>query len=664
MIQPDTTVNILSTTSGKGLQGFVLNEAPDFLFLATIRDENNNRDLVVCCERQVVFTGRLMIYGINFNEMGNLTQAGKIVMRQMIDYLLLTDESAMADCALVFDDNNGTHVWSDPRNWAPGYNIIPTAFHPVRIIRPCQVDIENAHAGSVKINQGKDAFNNELTGQITILPQGGLTVAGFVRRVNNTRYATPLVTDEDDIIIQADANHNGALVFGNKESDVRATVEYYSRAEGAFASSPIWQYIGTPFQADHTAISMYRDAWMCRWTTATTDNIGGLWQWVDNEDILEPFEGYCITQEAQKKYTFAGRLNSPTTRAIELDNRDADGFAFAANSWTAPIKIQEMKDDDFNDAERTIYIYHTGSYSDWQSNGTPIDATSGKATLRGQYAVVPIHSAPYVAGADSVIPAMQGFFVKGTSAAARLDLTYNRVVYDSKYLKTSTEPMRITRRALSAEEEVIPEVMRVMVIGENYGDQVYLLSHATFSDSYEDGWDGRKIKGDKSAPYLSVEKESGEMAVAAINSADDRYLLFRAGQDSVYTFSFDYEGDRIYLYDQLTEQATEIRTGNTYTFTETSQTPLKRFLITTHPKNLPTDISIVETEGILHFENYANQLIRVRIVDMQGRVVYNLNTTDEIVNISPSLPIGVYLVHITAGADTRVIKLIGKEGAQ
>ena len=653
VVKADTTVNVLSKTSGKGLQGFVINEAPDFLFLATVRDANNNRNLIVCCERQVVFTARLMLYCINSNEMANLTKAGKIVMRQMIDYLLLTDETALADCALVFDNNDGDHLWSNPKNWAPGYNIIPTPYHPTRIIAECHVDIDNAHAGSVKINRGETTMGEKLTGKIIVKPYGGLTVAGFMYRVNDVRYAVPLQTAEDDILIEADANHNGALVYGNKDSDVRATVQYYSKAYGSSTSEPVWQYIGTPLQADQTAISMYYQAWMCRWTTATTDNLGGLWQWVENEDVIEPFEGYCITQEASKTYTLRGRLNEPVTQRIILNNRDADGYAFAANSWTAPIKIQEMADEDFVNAEKSIYIYHTGSYNEWASGGEVYD---GLVTKKGQYAVVPIHAAPYVAGADSVIPAMQGFFIKTTAPAAYVDLVYNRVVYDSKYFKTSTEPMRVAAR------DAKPEVMRLDLTGDKSGDQLYVLIRSNFAEEFVDGWDGRKIEGDANVPMLALTKECGDMAVAAIPYGNDHYLSFRAGKDSIYTFTFNYEGETLYLYDQSTEQSVEIKTGNTYTFTATNTVASQRFLITANPpQQVPTSITVVETENSLYFENYNNELIQVRIVDMQGRVIYTCNTTDEIVNVEPYLPLGVYLAHITMGNESKVVRLIGKE---
>ena len=665
VVQPDTTVQVLSSLSGeddaKGLQGFTINEAPDFLFLATVRDANNNRDLIVCCERQVVFTGRLMIYGINSYEMDNLSPAGKIIMRQMVDYLLLTDETALADCALVFDNGgkekpagSGDHLWSNPKNWAPGRNIIPTPYHPTRIIAECHVDIEDAHAGSVKINRGVTATGDSLTGRIIVQPHGGLTVAGFVYRVNDIRYAVPLQTVEDDILIQANATHNGALVYGNKDSDVHATVQYYSKGEGSSTANPVWQYMGTPLQADKTAISMYYKAWMCRWTTTSDGSLGGLWQWVENEDVIEPFEGYCITQEAAKTYTLVGRLNPPVTQRIILNNRDADGYAFAANSWTAPIKIQEMADDDFTNAEKSIYIYYTGSYKEWQE-GQP-DINDNIVTKRGQYGVVPIHAAPYVAGADSVIPAMQGFFVKATAPAAYVDLVYNRVVYDSKYFKTSTEPMRVAAR------DAKPEVLKVELKGPRSGDQFYMLIRPDFNEQFVDGWDGRKIEGDPNMPMLAVIKECGNMAVAAVETANNHYLSFRAGKDSLYTFSFEYDSDQpLYLYDQLTEKSTEIKTGNTYTFEATNNEPTQRFLITDTPREIPTSITLVETENSLYFENYGNQLVRVRIVDMQGRVIYACNTTDEIVHIQPYLPLGVYLAHITMGNESKVVRLIGKE---
>jgi hypothetical protein len=586
VINADTTVDVLSTTSGKGLQGFVINEAPDFLFLATVRDNANSRDLIVCCERQIVFPARLMLYGINYAEMGNLTNQGKLVMRQMIDYLLMTDETQIADCSLVFDNNDGDHLWSNPKNWYPGYNIIPTPFHSTLIKAECWVNIDDAHAGSVKINKSRPG-QPLINGKLIVKPYGGLTVAGVVTKVNDTRYATPLQIKAEDLLIEADAENNGAFIYGNTESDVRATVEYYSRGENAKTANPVWQYMGIPFQASKTAIDMYHAAWMCRW--AASSGLGGLWQWVQNEDILQPFEGYCITQEAKKTYTFDGKLNAPISKTLSLDIRDEEGYAFAANSWTAPIKIASMQDADFVNAEKSIYIYHTGTYAEWNSHKSDIinPKTSTSAVLPGQYAAVPIHSSPYI-GVDSVIPAMQGFFIKTTAAGASLTLDYNRVVFDATYYKTSTQPMRAPMRDSQNNK---PEVMQLIVSGASFGDRIFILERPDFSDEFEDGWDGRKLEGDLTAPQLAVVKQNTEMSVAALPTANEHFLTFRAGQDQHYTFYFQYEGDVTYLYDLQTKEATQIRTGNTYSFEATNDTPEYRFLITANPpQNTPTGL--------------------------------------------------------------------------
>jgi hypothetical protein len=347
---------------------------------------------------------------------------------------------------------------------------------------------------------------------------------------------------------------------------------------------------------------------------------------------------------------------------------DGDGFNMFANSWVAPLDITKMKTSDFNSAaEPTIYIFNTGSRADYEGAGDP--STDGTYVNPGQYNAIPVAAASYLSGSLTKIPTMQGFFVKATKNG-NLTLDYDRLCFNTTGYTTTAERMRAPKHLTDGENEpveeapIVPQVMRIDVNSNNWGDRLYILTNSEFSDAFDRGWDGTKQVGDESAPMLALPTPNRNLAVAAIESADDRYLLFRAGKDSTYTFSFEYNGEKIYLYDQLTEQATEIKTGNTYTFTETNTNPLQRFLITTHPKNIPTDITIVESDGLLHFENYDNQLIQVSIVDMQGRVVYSLNSTDEIVDITPSLPLGVYLAHVNAGSDSRVFKLIGKEGAQ
>jgi len=171
---------------------------------------------------------------------------------------------------------------------------------------------------------------------------------------------------------------------------------------------------------------------------------------------------------------------------------------------------------------------------------------------------------------------------------------------DTVNFASTTTPMRTPKRIIEEESEgkIIPEVMRLNVTSQNWGDKLFLLIHPEFSDAYELGWEGRKQEGDDRAPYLAAVEPSGDMAVAAIETPEGQNLLFRAGEDSVYTFYFDYEGETMYLYDRLTGEATEIRTGNTYSFEATNKTPMPRFLITQNPPKMPTGIGSLESERL------------------------------------------------------------------
>ncbi|MBQ2540028.1 MAG: InlB B-repeat-containing protein [Paludibacteraceae bacterium] len=693
----DEKTTVLSEMGGEGLQGFTGLEAPPgMLFIATIADTTGmeqpvlpgeENSLIVCCERQKVIEARMIIMGVNSDAMAKLNADGKLIIKQIVDYLLQFKD--IADCAMVFDNgaNNITYdesdyhasgltgtkgdgKWSTAANWHPAYNAVPKPFQAVRVDKPCNVDIETAHCSSIRLRKDGSTWN----GKLTIQPDGGLTVIDGIKEVHGKNFMTTYPSAAADLVIQANnVGRNGSLVFGNNEDDLAATVEYYSLAKDANVSDrkPVWQYIGIPVKDRPMAIDAYHAAWMCGWESEG-EFVSSNWVWVENEDRIQPFKGYCITQKAQKKYTHRGNLCLPETKELPLYYFDSDmdgpGFNMFANSWVAPIDITKMTSEDFGSGvEPTIFIYNTGTraqYDDiYPDPLTDPITTDGDGTAPGQFNAIPVNAASYMDGSLQKIPTMQGFFVR-TANESSLTLDYKRICFDSETHNTTAETMRAPQRKADEEpatEKIVPEVMRLDVRSANWGDRVYILSHHEFSDAFDRGWDGTKQEGDADAPMLAFVQESGLLAVAAVESADDRYLSFRAGHDSIYTFTFDYNGEKIYLYDQLTRQATQIRTGNTYTFVAHNETAANRFLITTTPPMMPTDIEVVETDDGLHVENYGEQPVQISIVDMQGRILYNMHTTQAVLDIRPLLPAGVYVAYIVAGDKKQVIKLIGGE---
>ena len=633
------SITMLSKITGAGLQGFTgLDAPPGMLNIATIYNkESNGGTLVVCCERQKIIEARMMIMGLNYDDMGNLTDDGKKVVKQIIDYLLQFVE--IADCALVFDNGEGNSefnpstytgtgtpgdgLWSTAANWHPTYNAVPRPLQVVRVEKPCQVDVPNAHCSNIRLR--KDAVNN-CNGSLTILSNASLTVTDGIKEVRGTNKATTYPSAAGDLVIQASTlSQNGSLAFGNSEDELQATVEYYSLGTDATGAKPVWQYMGIPITDGPMAIDQYHAAWMCSWESE--GNVSSNWVWVENEDRIVPFKGYCITQQASKKYTHVGALCTPNRKELSLHyftSVDGDGFNMFANSWVAPIDIAKMKAEDFDGAaEPTIYIYNTGSREQYEDGGDP--STTGKNTGAGQFNAVPVNSAPYMSDALTKIPTMQGFFVKANKAGT-LTLDYDRICFNSTDYTTTAETMRAPRRATkeAAEEQIVPEVMRVDVSSARFGDRVYILSHPEFSEAFDLGWDGTKQEGDENVPMLAYVQGNRLLAVAAIETPEGQYLSFRAGEDSIYTFTFDYEGETIYLYDRLADEAAEIRTGNTYTFRATNKTAAERFLITATPPRTPTQVETVgaeprseKAEKIIH-ENKLMILYHGAVYDAQG----------------------------------------------
>ena len=626
--------------TSSGMQGFAGLEAPPgMIYIATIPDGSGGTR-ITCCERQKVIEARMMMMGLNHNAMASVTEDGKTIIKQIIEYLLQFEE--MADCSLVFDNGRGDStpfdeaayhaaggtgtrgdgLWSTAANWHPAYNAVPKPFQAVRVDWPCQVDVKNAHCSSIRLR--KDDVHG-WNGNLTIHSDAGLTVIDYIKEVHGSNFMTTYPSAAGDLVIQAStSSQNGSLAFGNSEDELQATVEYYSLGTDATGAKPVWQYMGIPITNGPMAIDQYHAAWMCSWESE--GNVSSNWVWVENEDRIVPFKGYCITQQASKKYIHTGALCTPNRKEFPLyyfTSEDGPGFNMFANSWVAPIDIAKLRAEDFDGAEPTIYIYNTGTREQYEGGGDP--STTGKNTGAGQFNAVPVNSAPYMSGALTKIPTMQGFFVQATREGT-LTLDYDRICFNSTDYTTTAETMRAPRRATkeAVEEQIVPEVMRVDVSSARFGDRVYILSHPEFSEAFDLGWDGTKQEGDENVPMLAYVQGNKLLAVAAIETPEGQYLSFRAGEDSIYTFTFDYEGETIYLYDRLADEAAEIRTGNTYTFRATNKTAAERFLITATPPRTPTQVETVgaeprseKAEKIIH-ENKLMILYHGAVYDAQG----------------------------------------------
>ena len=470
------------------------------------------------------------------------------------------------EAELVFDDKNGTHIWSDPQNWWPAYNRIPNAADSAIIRKNCNVDIDHAVTYDLTFDGGS----------INIQPQDALIVLHDV---------LPTQITNDQLQITSDQSHNGALILGPDNTDLQANILFYARSTDMNELYPVWQYMGSPVQEALNIDAAYPGAVFYEWTNTPNHKTGGNWQRVDSlTGELSPFKGYCMTQTNDKQYTLQGTLNNPVLREVAIPYNDQgtySGFAFVANSWVAPISIAAMSTEDFGAADATVYIMNSGTYEEaiQQQRNASYDGT---AAARGQYNAIPVHAASYLPNALTVIPPMQGFFVH-TTRATTLSLDYNKTVYTPALTRVITTPTRAPQ-AISNIQSPISNVIRFRVEGFGSEDEVYLLTSDAFTTRFDNGWEAIKARSENSDISMAVTSADGDLAVAAIPELEGTEITFVGGNHKTYTITAEINNNlspitnNLYLLDTESGISTELRDGMTYSFKCGAAT--RRFVIT------------------------------------------------------------------------------------
>jgi hypothetical protein len=140
-------------------------------------------------------------------------------------------------------------------------------------------------------------------------------------------------------------------------------------------------------------------------------------------------------------------------------------------------------------------------------------------------------------------------------------------------------------------------VLKLKVSGESgYAANIVLLNRADFSEGFDDGWDGRFLPGDDAAPQLYAVTADGNMAINCSPDIEGTLLGFKAGEaDNVFTFTFEYDDEALYLYDTQTQLYTRVQTGNSYTFSTADGDAHNRFILTRKAPSIATGMEASNT---------------------------------------------------------------------
>lgn len=457
---------------------------------------------------------------------------------------------------------------------------------------------------------------------------------------------------------------NGSLRFAkpSKNTNVNATIEMYSKAE-ATIKSPLsnykWQFFGIPLKYMPKADPVFYGSWVSRFVESAS---GTYWVSLNNNSPLFSWQGYEITHANPKTIIFSGSLETANfEKSLNYtESATYKGQHIFGNPYTTAIDISKI---DFGaETEATVYLYNTGSRTDWNNGAGALGDNPG------QYVAIPknlLSATNPETGIVREIPSMQGFLVRkmnsGTNNLVNFTIAIN---YDS-VAKKNLSPQRAPKQI-----EGLPYTI-IDVKGTRYSDRVWLFTNSECSNNFDNGWDGQKYGVPTAAPLLYTFNGTKNYQIQTTNDINGTDLRFRKGEDTQYELIFNhyrqeetYSGG-IYLEDLLTGVRTNITSnGSVYKFNSASTDPTTRFRIVTesdietdnHNPNTTGAFSAYAYNKMLVVNNFTTEILTFALYDAMGRALYENKVMPGSRNqFNTGLPEGAYIVRCSNGESFKMI---------
>jgi len=536
--------------------------------------------------------------------------------------------------------------WNTAGNWSSG---VPTALSNVSIPNVTNQPVVSASAvcNNIVINAGA---------VLTIPTATQLTVSGSI---TNNAGISGLVIKASDTGVAA----NCTLIFHNITSEpVPATVEMYSKASWdltqAAGSKYRWQYLGIPVRSALAGPTL--NGAIVRMAVESGMNSSTIWSLLNGSSTLSSFTGYEIVQATAQKYIFTGQLeNSSLVKTLNYTTGAViAGSNLLANPFTAAIDIKQLVFS--GAAEASVYLYNTGSLSDWAAN-----SGSNVGSNPGQYTV----STKLTAGTGGIpgqIPSMQGFLVKTpNNTGSTINIPYSAVTVQN--LDRQRAPA-----VDKADNLVSDKVYSIIdVTGSRFGDRMWIFTDPTCTNGFDNGWDGRKMTGTPGTPQLCALGTDGEYQIDAVSDINNTELGFQAGEDENYTLMFTHNNmeqtyGALYLQDLLLNKTVDITaTGSVYTFNaQQSSAYEKRFRIVTVPTGIintdaNTQLKVFTSGKTLFIHNRSDFNGDLMLYDMMGHFLQKfVFSANGITTIPTSLIPGAYVVKATTSGERTTKSLL------
>ena len=545
--------------------------------------------------------------------------------------------------SLVYEKGNNS--WESPLHWNIGRT--PTVNDVIAIRENCEVTSTTATAKKiVEIKANKS---------LSINPGQLLTIT---ETIQNTFPERLIIKAKSST---AETTANGSLIFHNLPANpVSATVEMFTKSNYDLTRPANnrfnWQFFGIPVEDIPANPTFYGACVRIRMENGTDTTKH--WVSLTNSSIVRPFLGYQICYATPRKVWFSGKLLNRDYNSGPLPKSSGAGVLYAgqhllANPYTAAIDINKIEFG--SDMEPTVYLYNTGSFSNWNEN-----KVKEEAALPGQYTQIPKD----LAGVDilpSQIPSMSSMLVKVKTPTA---YAYVKIEYKS-VVKQNTEQQKVKRENTETSEHIYT---RIDLESKSSIDKLWIFADDKLSRNYDNGYDGYKQYISSATAQIYAMEQDGNYQINSVDDLNNTSIAFQPGEDTDYQLIFNnYNLDKRYskllLFDLAKEKVMDVTAnGSVYNFTaDPKLNSIARFKLITEKKQTPdvdpSKVGFYTENNNLHIYNYGNTG-NVMIYDISGRLLFKRHLYPNCIATIALQKQTVYIVKTIIPDETRSTKII------
>jgi len=465
--------------------------------------------------------------------------------------------------------------------------------------------------------------------------------------------------DANRLIVKASSSEsNGSLFFQNTPANpVYATVEMFSKSNYDL-TRPVnnrynWQFFGIPVEVIPANPTFYGAYVRIRIENSTDPTKH--WVSLTNSSQVIPFQGYQICYATPRKVWFSGKLVNRDYNSGQLVKTTGalyPGQHLLANPYTAAIDIKKIEFG--NDMDKTVYLYNTGTFSDWEKNA------SKQGGNPGQYFGIPQANAG-VGGIPGQVPSMSSMLVKVNNSTPN---AYVKINYNSA-IKQNTEQQRVKREGAETSEHLYT---RIDLESKSFSDRLWIFADEKLSRNFDNGYDGYKLYISPNIPQIYAMEQDGNYQINSVDDLNNTSIAFQPGEDTDYQLIFNnYNLEKRYskllLFDLAKEKVMDVTAnGSVYNFTaDPKLDSVARFKLITEkiqtPDVDPSKVGFYTENNNLHIYNYGNTG-NVMIYDISGRLLFQRHLYPNGITTIALQKQTVYIVKATIPNETTSTKII------